>query len=74
MQEIAEQSKGANMTFEVPHSEMEINKTFRLKFIQKEGFTRKYKKGEWIGLYQLKTRTNGSVVEPDDHGKSIHLF
>ena len=36
-------------------------------FLLKDGFKKKFRSGEWIGLYQLKTRDNGTVVEPDDH-------
>lgn len=67
MAQIAEQSKGKKISFEVPHSEMEISKQFKLKLTTKEGFTKKFKVGEWVGMYQLKTRDNGTVVEPDDH-------
>ena len=66
MAQIAEQSKGQKISFEVPQSEMEISKGFRLTLTTKEGVTKPYKPGEWVGMYQLKTRDNGTVVEPDD--------
>lgn len=55
------------LPLQVPQSEMEISKEFKLKFVAKDGLKKKFRKGEWIGLYQLKTRDNGTVVEPDDH-------
>ena len=72
MREVAEQSKGKKMTFEVEHSEMEISKQFELKFVTGEGFKKKFKTGEWIGLYQLKTRDNGTFVEPEDNDILYH--
>ena len=53
MAQIAEQSKGQNISFEVPQSEMEISKAFRLTLTTKEGGTKPFKPGEWVGMYGL---------------------
>ena len=51
MAQIAEQSKGQKISFEVPQSEMEISKAFRLTLTTKEGVAKPFKPGEWVGMY-----------------------
>jgi hypothetical protein len=53
MAQIAEQSKGQKISFEVPQSEMEISKAFRLTLTTKEGVAKPFKPGEWVGMYGL---------------------
>ena len=52
---------------------MEISKKFQLKFMSIDGFNKKFRIGEWIGLYQLKPRDNGTVVEPGMKLVSLEL-